>query len=595
MNAVLKELLGLISGKDLQLGAAAARVMGSVGKADSEATSALADTLGRADAALHQYILESLSARGGESAAATLVKFLGEPGKTGQFAAQAVASARDKAPKLLAKVIERGNAAQFRAAVEVLVSMKSKAALELLAKALFGTREMDTASFAAATVRTHLDGLDSSTRETLAKKAVSVLERKTARKGADEAPVANALKYLGALKRSSYSKMLVKFCRKGQPGEVRRAALSGLAQLKPGTVAAKQLGKVLLPMLGESDFTNVVKPALDVLWQNPLPGEYRPRLAAFLGSPYEPVKRYAVRELGRSGSAREVKDLLACLDSGDRELSERASGELRRMESAVVPLIKKLGSARDFDSARRYANILLSHKERLTGTRIKKLATRMLEFMSRSDERGRAYLWLVRATDPHMAIEKLIEAARAARKRRKFDAAERYLRLLLAGEDAPSLARYELALTLIRRGKRVMQKSAREKDDGLAELAKLVSEHELDLGRMIAGERDLDDSERFYVGFHFAERIGAERAFGGEVLRSMASGRGRTAKAARDKLAVEGLLDVKPTRTARQVSAAAVRTARRAAARTRAAARIVSPRRKSAKSSKRGSKASRKP
>jgi hypothetical protein len=575
MNAVLKQLLALIGGSDLQLGAAAARVMGSVGRGDAEATSALAETLAKADAALHPQILESLSARGGESAAATLVKFLGEPGKTGQFAARAVASAGDKAPKLLARVIDKGTPAQFRAAVEVLVGMKSKQALELLARALFGTKEMDTASFAAATVRSHLEELDGSMRETLAKKAMAVLERRK-KKGGDEAPLANALKYLGSLKRSSYSKSLLRFCRKGQPGDVRRAALSGLAQLKPGTVPARELGRVLLPMLGENDFTNVVKPALDVLWQNPLPGEYRPKLAAYLGSPYEPVKRYAVRELGRSGSAREVKDLLACLESGDRELTERASGELRRMESAVSPLVRKLDSARDFDSARKYANILLSHKERLAGGRVRKLASRMLDLMAKDDERGRAYLWLVRATEPRLAVERLIEAARAARKRRKFDASDRYLRLLLAGEDAPPLARYELAITLLKRGKRVIQKSAREKDDGLAEMSKLVSEHELDLGRMVAGERDLDDADRFYIGFHFAERIGAERAFGGEVLRSLASGRGKIAKSARDKLAIEGLSDAKPSRTARQVSAAAVRSARRVAAGNRVGRRRLS-------------------
>ncbi len=560
MNAVLRELLSLIGGPDLQLGQAAARVVGLVGLSDADGTLALAETLGKADPALHPYILESLSARGGESAAATLVKFLGQPGKTGQFAAKAVASAGDKAPKLLARVIERGTPTQFRAAVEVLVSLKSKPALELLAKALFGTREMDTASFAAATVRGHLDELDSSTREQLAKKAVAVLERRVKKKSGMDASVANALKYLGGLKRSSHAKTLLKFCRKGNSPEIRRAALNGIAVLKPGTVAAKELGKVLLPMLGESDFSSVVKPVLDVLWQNPLPGDYRPKLAAYLGSPYEPVKRYAVRELGRSGSAREVKDLLACLESGDRELTDRASGELRRMESAAVPLVKKLDAARDFDSARKYANILLSHKERLNGTRIRKLAGRMLDLMAKDDERGRAYLWLVRATEPRLAVEKLIEAARAFRKRRKFDASERYLRLLLAGEDASPLARYELAVTLIRRGKRVMQKSARDKDDGLIEFAKLVSDHELDLGRMVAGERDLEDADRFYIGFHFSERIGAERAFGGEVLRSLTSGRSKIAKSARDKLAIEGLGDAKPSRTARQVSAAAVRS-----------------------------------
>jgi len=541
MNPVLRELLTLISGKDLQTAAAAARVMGSVGLSDAEATAALADTLGKADVALQPHVLESLSARGGESAAATLVKFLGEPGKTGQFAAQAVASAGEKAPKLLARVIEKGAPPQFRAAVEVLVGMNSKPAQELLARALFGTKEMDTASFAVATVRGRIEQLDPSTREFLGRKALEVLERSGGKKGGEEAPLAGALKYLGALKRSAHAKSMLKFCRRGQPGEVRRAALSGLAQLKPGTVPSKELGRVLLPMLGEPDFTNVVKPALDVLWQNPLPGEYRPRLAAFLGSPYEPVKRYAVRELGRSGSAREVKDLMACLDSPDRELSERASGELRRMESAVVPLIAKLDTARDFEAARRYANILLSHKERLAGARVRRLAVRMLDLMARGDERGRAYLWLVRATEPHLAVGRLIEAARAARRHGKSDVAERYLRLLLAGEDAPALARYELAVTLLKRSKRVLQKSARERDDGLTELAKVISEHELDLVRMIAGERDLSDDERFYVGFHFAERVGNERAFGGEVLTALAGGRGRVGKAARDKLAIEGL------------------------------------------------------
>ena len=519
--------------------------MGSVGIGEQDATKALAETLGTADPGLRPFILESLAARGGENAAATLVRFLGEPGKTGQFAARAVASAGERAPRLLARVIDKGTSTQFRAAVEVLVGMKGKPVVELLAKALFETREMDATSFAAATIKAHLDGMDSTAREFLTKRALALLDGNRKRPPSDSA-LAGALKFVGFLKRPRHAKLLLKNCRRGRPAEVRRAALTGLAQLKPGTLPASDLGKVLLPMLGENDFTNVVKPTLDVLWQNPLPGEYRPRLAGFLGSPYEPVKRYAVRELGRSGSAREVKDLLACLESNDRELAERASGELRRMESAVPLLVKKLDSARDFDSARKYANILLSHKEHLTGSRIRKLAARMIQLMARNDERARAYLWLVRSTEPRLAVERLVDAGRAARRTRKYDASERYLRLLLAGDEPPGIARFELVVTLLRRkgGKgHVMSKSARDKDDALSEMAKLVASHALDVPRLLDRERSLKAEDLFYVGFHFAERIGPERAFGGQVLSLVASGRGRLAKNARDKLVTEGMLE----------------------------------------------------
>jgi hypothetical protein len=425
--------------------------------------------------------------------------------------------------------------------VEVLLGLRAKGVQELLAKALFGVQDVDMAGFAAAAVRNHIDRLDAHIREGLAGKAMQVLERGKPGSDGNEASVASALKFLGCLKRSCHARTFVKFCRRGMPAQIRRAALGGLAALKPGAIPGKELGRTLLPMLGEADMPNIVKPCLDVLWQNPLPPEFRPRLAGFLGSPYEPVKRYAVRELGRSGSAREVKDLLSCLESGDRELSERASGELRRMESAVDPLLARLKGARDFDTARRFANILLSHKERLDGRRTRDLALRMLALLGKGDERGRAYLWLVRAVDPRLAADRMIEAARQARRARRFELAERFLRMLMAGDDASPLARYELAVTMLRRSKRALLKSARENDDGLSEVARLISAHELDLPRLLAAERELDDGVRYYVGFHFAERVGTERAFGGEVLRGLAAGRGKFAKLARGKLATEGL------------------------------------------------------
>ena len=225
------------------------------------------------------------------------------------------------------------------------------------------------------------------------------------------------------------------------------------------------------------------------------------------------------------------------------------------MESAVPLLIKKLDGARDFDTARTYANILLSHKERLAGARVRKLLARMLELLAKNDERARAYLWLARTTEPRLVIERLIESARAVRRRRKHDLAERYLRLLLSGEEPPPLARFELAVTLLRRGSHAMQKSAREKDEALSEIAKLVAGRDLDLPRMLKKERDLKDEDLFYVGFHFSERIGAERAFGGKVLRLVATGRGKLAKSARDKLKIEGLAE-RASRAARPLPSA---------------------------------------
>ncbi len=560
MDAVLTELVQLVGGEDRDLRISAAKVLAVVEITNEDATAALVTHLKKADAELKSFILESLSRRGGRQAGEALVGFLGEEGRVGELAAHAVATAGESAPKLLKAVVLSGTPGQFRAAVEVLVTLENEDARNLLGKALFKTDRMACASFAVRVVRNSLENLPAAWCSFFAQRAEATLKIKGIGKGIARA--ANALKFLGMLAKPEYARYMFKFCRKNNHTEVRRAAISGLAQLKNGDIDAGELGKLLLPMLDESDFTDVVKPCLDVLWKNPLPAELRPQLAHYLNSSCEPVKRYALKELERVGSVREVKDLLACLDSGNYDLSERAAGELRRIEDALLPLLKKLEMARDFESARRYASILMSHQQRLSGSRLNKIVSRMVELFAKGDERAKAFLWLVRTVRPGLAAEKLIEAARVYRRKRKFDHAERCLRVLLSGNNGSPQTHYEMAILLLKRAKHVFDKEQRAQDVGLTELSGIIAEHKIDLVKLLSREKDLQDEDCYYIGYHFSESIGDERKLGVEILTVLSRKRGKYAKQATQKLIAEGVLPAGKSKGKLKVAGKKIKPAR---------------------------------
>jgi hypothetical protein len=80
---------------------------------------------------------------------------------------------------------------------------------------------------------------------------------------------------------------------------------------------------------------------------------------------------------------------------------------------------------------------------------------------------------------------------------------------------------------------------ARQRDPALQELQKLATDG-FPLAQTLGKEKSLDDEDRYYLGFHFAEsHVPEEQGVGYDLLEALSKkGKGKLAKAAKNKLAL---------------------------------------------------------
>jgi hypothetical protein len=77
---------------------------------------------------------------------------------------------------------------------------------------------------------------------------------------------------------------------------------------------------------------------------------------------------------------------------------------------------------------------------------------------------------------------------------------------------------------------------ARQRDPSLAELEKLHKEG-FKIGEACKKDKKLSDEARYYLGVHFAEKPTFElKNIGAEILEGLAEGKGKIARAAKNKM-----------------------------------------------------------
>ena len=103
--------------------------------------------------------------------------------------------------------------------------------------------------------------------------------------------------------------------------------------------------------------------------------------------------------------------------------------------------------------------------------------------------------------------------------------------------------RFELAATLLKVSNHDTAAAAREADPALHQFSRLLQDAAFDLFGHVRQAKWLDESDLFYLGFHFAEQQRLGRAFGQQVLRLVIqkSPKSQLGKNAKQKLKSEGL------------------------------------------------------
>src|SRR6185295_10720630 len=200
------------------------------------------------------------------------------------------------------------------------------------------------------------------------------------------------------------------------------------------------------PLLDESDFNEIVKPALDILWKLPPGKEHGDRLLKLVKSSTPPVRLYAVKGLGAVGSSQAGESLVEALMSDDPRLSEVADGSLRGNPDFVPLLVKALDKRSEVGKAFKIVNVLKGFRNVLDKSLVKKCLAKTFQMLDKKESGFQVYFEIVRAAAPELAKKEVVGRGRDLLKKKDFEEAERVLRLVQRDDLASAEGDFALAI-----------------------------------------------------------------------------------------------------------------------------------------------------
>ena len=172
-----------------------------------------------------------------------------------------------------------------------------------------------------------------------------------------------------------------------------------------------------------------------------------------------------------------------------------------------------------------------------------KLFAKTCGYLDSDDRRSDALLFLLRETDGADLRERLEEKATGFRQKKKYEQAMIYLRIL--GRD-PAIGfadRFDLAAVGLKLSAKDLSHESRYADSCLGHFSHLARHFEPELVKQLEKTKWLEPDDLYYLGFHFAEKDGAEKKVAAPILQMVVkrSPKSKTGQAAKTKLKSAGL------------------------------------------------------
>lgn len=557
MNEIIAKLGSFAASKDSRLACAASVILAELAPRDPALVRQLVDALAEADALRRPFLIEALGRIGTAEAAAALVPLIKSEGPASEQALRAIAHTASAALKPLLKMIGTVPPALLERIAECAGRTGEPAAFSGLVAGLLNA-DVDTCRAIRAGLRTAMTSYDHRNKENL-RKSMENAFRDKALTGHVPSLIA-LMKISGDLGDISLQHHLFNRIDKGEPLNVRRAALQSISMLHYSGEQRARLAPKLLPLMFDSDLSNLAEPALEALRQAHLGSEYQAQLKKLLHSPSSRIREFAMQALAAQGTTRTLHELIACLDSTDRSVREEALSALSRAPSAAGVLCERLLEQEGGEAAFETAKALAPQAGKIPHKLLESLAGQFVELsingarkggldaVRRADEKRRTILNVFRASNSPELVGAAYESAKKLRRDGEAQKAYQMLKEVSGLNGWNDEARIEMALSGLSFGPRELARAARSNDLNLRVLEDILSSGRTapkDLARIINRDGTLNRKAQYYIGFHFVERMANDRQFGRLMLEHLAESRGEEGKQAKEKLAIEGLIEVK--------------------------------------------------
>jgi hypothetical protein len=325
------------------------------------------------------------------------------------------------------------------------------------------------------------------------------------------------------------------------PPELRAAALSALGA-RAGSPSKEQF-KRLMACAADADFL-VAAPALLMLRGVAVTTALLPAWLTLLDAPDVAVRRLGLEKVAAFDRPEVATALLQQLTHRDKALRDDAVTRLGRLDHGRMALAQALLDAESPDQAWMLARAQEPFVQDYEPAASKRLLAQACAYLEQGDRRADALLTVLRSAGAAGLRDTLEARALALRKKKKYDAALLFLRLLARDPALGAPLRMELAACGLKVSAHDLSAEARAADPCLNQFANLIHGGFADaVTDFLRKAKWLKPEELFYLGFHFAEKERQEKQFGGEILLLVIE-RAKKAKIGRDaksKLRNEGL------------------------------------------------------
>jgi len=540
VDRLLKQICALLDSEDVELQCAAARVLGELRPRSAEIRCNLARHLSTPNLTVKNYILSTLERTPGQGALPYLFPLLREGGKVQERASRIIASTGTSAVAEAKRLFAEADPELKKLLVRILGAIGTEDACRFLIDCIAGDG-IELSKCICLALREAIVKMARHERKSLLRKINTFLA--SPKTGANPEKAASGVMLLGYIADPSTVSRVLRYALHDQPSPIREQALIALSHMEIPAKGNAALAREIIPMLEEDDYSYIVRNALTVLQGLEIPRNLLPLLEERLRSTHPAVRSFILSRMSKDDSRDNIKRLLEHLNSSDFEERRAAQEALAGLPRAYPHIIRELEAARDYEAGMRLVSILRAQKDQMGKGEARHLCDRMEKLWAAGDERYSLYAAALKVINPDFLVERVLDRVKRLKGARKFEEAEGLLRLMFHHSLLTEELTYDLVVVSMRSGPRDLSPLRRKDDEALRLIAELMRSADFPLVKRLKAEKALGPLELYHIGFHFAEKLLEQRAFGVELLTYLVKKlpRGKIGIAARQKLKLAGV------------------------------------------------------
>jgi len=535
MDQILKKITGLLKHQDPMRRSGAALVLAELAPKNKDVVKELGEALPSAGQQLTAHILEALQAIGLPAAVPYVMPLLNSQDMSIRMRTSAiVACGGSTVVPEIKKQFKESPRQQKLVFIDLLARIHTTETLQMLLDLLFEP-DFSLIKETCDAVKRHAAGAQPPERLKLHKQVEKFMS--TARVKQQERVLTSSLLLLGHIGRPEAAAILLKYTTPKTLPYVRRHALIALKGVDFAGKTASSVLKKIFPYLEESE-EEIVRHTIDVIQRMPEPDISAAQWRKLLQNDHGSARAFAARMISGTDTSDNNSLLIDLLGHDDNELREIAANALAGHKKATPLLVKALASEDNVNIAWSLVKILKMHGEAVDKKTVKKFTDLAAKQMMAGKPQYEPLLYFIRNFDAKAAETIMLDAGLAHKKAKRWALAVDCLRRLLHTESFNEEVSYALSLCDLKVSKKELSAQYRAEDHALRGFVSLYRRNKNELLARLKKDKILDESDIYYIGFHFSEAAGEERDFGDELLKHVAKTwpKSREAKDAKARL-----------------------------------------------------------